>query len=242
MTDIASVAIETSCRRGGVALGIGERLVATAEFDASARHATQLVGRLDELLTAAGLRPADLSEVYVSVGPGSFTGTRVGVTVARTLAQAVGSLRCVAVPSPAAVAEAARTLPWQRLGVVLDAREGLVHATFFARRGRRIVQVGRAGVMSPAELLARAERPIVLLGEGLGYHDLRGDGITIPAAESPDAPPHVPTAAGVWRLGRRLAAAGGYTDFHRLLPVYCRKPAAVRAWEQRRRGSGEGSR
>jgi tRNA threonylcarbamoyladenosine biosynthesis protein TsaB len=235
MGQTVSIAIETSCRLGGVALGVGDELAAAVDFDASARHAAQLVARLKELLAGAALRPADVGEVYVSVGPGSFTGTRIGVTVARTLAQTLPGSRCVAVSSPAAVAENARPLPWRHLAVVLDAREGLLHATLFERRGELILPVDAGGVMSPPELLARAPRPLTLLGEGLGYHDLRADGVTIPLADKTGAPPHLPTAEGVWRFGRRQARAGRFTDPAQLLPIYTRVPAALRARQAPRR-------
>jgi len=231
-----SIAIETSCRRGGVALGVGDELAATADFDASARHGTQLVSRLAEMLAGASVRPADVREVYVSVGPGSFTGTRIGVTVARMLALAVPNVRCVAVSSPGAVAEAARRLDWEHLGVVLDAREGWIHATRFHRRSPdgAIDQPGPGELMRPAEFLRLAPRPIVLLGEGLGCHDLAAEGVSIPPPASADAPPHLPEAASVWRVGRRLARAGRFTDAAQLLPAYSRKPEAVRLWERNR--------
>ena len=95
-----SIAIETSCRIGGLALGKGDQLLTVETFDASQRHATILVARLEAMLETANLNPGDLSELYISVGPGSFTGLRVGVTVARTLAQFVAGLRCVAVGPP----------------------------------------------------------------------------------------------------------------------------------------------
>jgi len=236
MTDpMISIAIETSCRRGGVALGRDDGLVAESAFDASARHGVQLLTRLDELLAGEDLRPADLREVYVSVGPGSFTGTRIGVTVARTLAQALPDVRCVAVPSPAAVAEGVRGLRWDHLAVVLDAREGLVYAAQFRRGGPDGLPVdqGDGAVLAPAELLENAPRPLTLVGEGLAHHDLAAEGVTIPPPEAANAPPHLPTAAAVWRVGRRLATAGRFADPARLLPIYVRKPEAVRLWERR---------
>lgn len=240
MGRLVSIAIETSCRLGGVALGLGDELAAEADFDASSRHGTQLVARLAELVAGAGLRPADIQEVYVSAGPGSFTGTRIGVTVARMLAQTIPNLRCVSVPSPQAVAEGVRPLAWEHLGVVLDAREGLIHATLFRRDAAGgegldapIVQDGLGRVVSPADFLAGSPRPILLLGEGLEHHDLSGPGVTIPPAEAGAAAPHLPTARSVWRVGRRLAAAGQFTDPAVLLPIYSRKPEAERVWERR---------
>ncbi len=234
MEDPVSIAIETSSRLGSVALGRGDEPIAAARFSAAARHGTQLVSRLAELLAAAGLTPRDVGEVYVSVGPGSFTGTRIAVTVARMLHLAIPHLRCVAVSSPLAVAEGARRLPWRHLGVVLDAREGLIHATRFTRRGGGIVQKGPGRVTGPADFLRRAPRPLMLLGEGLGYHDLSAEGVTILQPDATDAPPHLPVAESVWRAGRRGAREGRFTEASRLLPAYCRKPQALRLWENAR--------
>lgn len=229
--EVVSLAIETSCRAGGVALGIGERLAEVRDFDASSRHATTLVVRLRELLAAHGLKPPDVNEVYVSVGPGSFTGVRVGVTVARTLAQAVPGLQTVAVPTTHAVAENARSLPWDHLAVVLDAKEDIVYAQQFGRDDSGPIPDGQPAVLTVAELLETCPRPITLIGEGLGYHTIAGEGIT-------QVPPglNLPTAEGVWRVGRRLASRDGYTEYHRLLPIYARKSEAERLWDARQSG------
>lgn len=226
-----SIAIETSCRLGGAALGAGQALVDIVDFDAASRHAGQLVVQLDKMLTRHGLRPADIDEVYVSVGPGSFTGTRVAVTVARMLAQTVPGIAVVAVPTTHALAEGARELDWQRLGVILDAREGLIYATTFVRRGEQILPEGPEGVMTPEEYLAAAGEPLSLIGEGLAYHSLADDLVVDPPSRA--EPPHLPSAGAVWRVGRQMAANVLFTEYHHLEPIYCRKPAAVRVWEKK---------
>ena len=226
-----SIAIETSCRAGGVALGDGDQVIATADFDASARQTTQLISRLADLFAGEGLAATDLQQVYVSVGPGSFTGLRIGVSVARTLGQMVDGLKCVAVPTAEAVAENARNLDWQHLGVVLAAKGDQIYAALFARRDGQIVPNGSGRVMPAAEFLAAAPRPLTLMGEALGYHEFCGQGVV---AVDPDL--YLPTAQGAWRVGRRMAAAGLFTEYHQLLPVYARQPEAVRLWERRHQG------
>jgi tRNA threonylcarbamoyladenosine biosynthesis protein TsaB len=224
-----SIAIETSSRTGGVALGIGDELVGAERFDTSARHATQLIPRMRELLDGAGLCPADLDHAYVSAGPGSFTGLRIGITVVRTLAQMLGDLRCVSVPTPEAVAANARSLNWEYLAVLLAAREGRVHASLFARSGDEITPLRPSTVQRPEEFLSEAPRPLLLTGEGLDYHDLSGEGI-----ELTDPELRFPTAEGVWCVGRGMAKRGEFTEPHRVLPIYAREPEAVRLWEKRR--------
>jgi tRNA threonylcarbamoyladenosine biosynthesis protein TsaB len=224
-----SIAIETSCRRGGVALGAGEELVEAAGFQAQQRHAVQLVARLAELLSRHGLRAADLEEMYVSIGPGSFTGLRVGLSVARTLAQLVSRLRCVGVPTADAVAQNAAGLAFENLGVVMDAREGTVYAATFRRDQGAIVPAGTPRVLPPEQFAAQAPRPIILIGEGLAYCRIAGDGITLG-----DESLWLPSPEGLWRVGRRMARKGEFEDFHKLRPLYLRKPEAVRLWEKRR--------
>jgi tRNA threonylcarbamoyladenosine biosynthesis protein TsaB len=235
MTQLVSIAIETSCRRGGVALGIGERLADKIDFDASSRHATHLVVRLRELLARQGLRAADINEVYVSAGPGSFTGVRVGVTVARTLAQAVPGVRCVSVPSAYAVAQNASGLEWQNLGVILDAKDELAYTQLFKRTGENptteILPDSEPAVLPLAEFIARAPKPLMLIGEGLMYQKL--DLSVYSDVMSADISLYYPTAEGVWTVGRRLAAQGQFTEYHHLLPIYARRSEAERLWELR---------
>ena len=222
-----SIAIETTCRNGGVALGRDGTLVATLDFDAGGRAATHLITSLDELLTRHDLTPRCLTEVYIAVGPGSFTGTRVGVTVARTLAQTVPGLRCVAVPTAQAVMLQAKT-DLDNAAMVLDAGDGLAHITTFARQDGVFVQSGDPVLGPAAEWLAGCPRPIYLIGEGLGYHDCTGPDITL-AAESD----WLPTPASVWMAGQMLALAGEFVDYHHLLPIYARPPKALVAGERK---------
>jgi len=227
MESPVSIAIETSCRTGGVALGRGDELLGAIDFEASCRHAVQLVPRLAELLERASLGPMDVDELYVSAGPGSFTGLRVGLTVARTMGQMLSSLRCLAVPTSRAVALRAADLPWETLAVVLDARDARVYASTFARASGQIVPKGAPRLVDIAEFLAGVRRPITLTGEGLAYHDCTGSGISIAPEEL-----HFPTAQAVWRVGRQMAGDGQYTDYNKLTPIYARPPEVLRLEEK----------
>ena len=204
-----SLAIETTCRAGGVALGVGDELRRVIDFDASSRHATQLIVRLRDLLAGEGLTPADVSELYVSAGPGSFTGTRVGVTVGRNILDR----------------------PWQHAAVVLDAKEECVYAVQYERDGDDARPAAEPAVLSVADFLAGTPRPIVLVGEGLGYHDLSAEGVEI--AFPGDPPANYPTARSVWHVGREMARREQFTEYHHLLPIYVRQPEAVRVWEKK---------
>ena len=235
MQPTVSIAIETSSREGGIALGRGDTLIASLRFDATQRHAVRLVARLDEMLAAHGLTARDVRELYISIGPGSFTGLRVGVTVARTMAQVVPHLQCVAVPTLNVIAQNAAGLDFENLSVVLDAKDQIVYAARFGRDPAasadapgRIVPISEPELVPLQDFLAALPRPAVVIGEATQYLPIAGPGITVGPAES-----IYPRPEALWHLGRSMAAAGQFTDYHLLQPLYLRKPEAVRLWEQR---------
>jgi len=231
MSHEISIAIETSCRKGGLAIARGDELLYSVSFDASARHTTQLISRMSEMLSSAGLAPDSLEHVYVSVGPGSFTGLRIGITVARTMAQLLPKLKCVAVPADQACAQNASGLDWTHLGVVLAAKGESAYTAVFDRRGSQMVLAKQPKIVRFDDFLARAPKPILLLGEGVAYFEVDAPGVSVADGEL-----WLPTAKGVWSVGRAMADEGQFTEYHKLLPNYGRKPEAVRLWDQRVNG------
>ncbi len=225
-----SISIETSCRGGGVALASGDNIIASLAFDASRRSAVHLVAYLDKMLAAAGIKPTDLDELYVSAGPGSFTGLRVGITVARTLAESIDGLKCVAVGTPQAIAENVRDRDWENLAVIFDAKEE-IYVTRFTRDGEQIKTAGEPEIVSVEKFIAESPKPLLLIGEGLTRHEIAGEGITLAAPIQDDI--HLPKAQGVFIVGRTAAKAGKFTDPAEMLPIYTRKPEAVRLWQTR---------
>ncbi|MBN1556240.1 MAG: tRNA (adenosine(37)-N6)-threonylcarbamoyltransferase complex dimerization subunit type 1 TsaB [Phycisphaerae bacterium] len=227
-----SIAVETSCRTGGVALGRGEELSAVRSLGPTGRHAGDLLPELDALLREHDAVPKDLRQVYVSVGPGSFTGLRVGITTVRTLGQMLPDLKIVAVPTARAVAENLHRVEWSKLAVLLAARENTAHVTLLRRDGEDAVEIEPPFLATAEEFLARTPRPVLMTGEALEY--LRADWPTDVRPVDPSL--HLPTAEGVWRVGRRMATRGQFTPWNQLLPLYARRPEAVRLWEKKMKG------
>ena len=91
-----ALALETSTAIGRVAVVEHGRVLAAATFATGLRHAAEMLPTIDVLLAAQKWSPRKVEELYVSVGPGSFTGLRIGVTWAKTLAMVTGT-RLVAV-------------------------------------------------------------------------------------------------------------------------------------------------
>lgn len=233
MNDVRLLAIETSSRRGSVALGDGPTLVAAAEFSADTRHAVELLPTIDRLFAAHAWDRASLRQVYVSVGPGSFTGLRVAVTAARHLALAL-DVRIVSVPSLAVIADNALRLPDPppRVAVVLDAKRKQVYAGLFERRGQDYEPVGPPVVEDPGHWLASLPRPLIVMGEGVTFHREAIAATGLPILDDDHA---LPRAESVHRLGWKLALAGRFTPARELVPLYLRRPEAEEIWERRQR-------
>src|SRR2546426_976721 len=113
--------VVTSTLGGGAALLDGELVVGEYALDVSATHSERLMGAIDRLLTDAGWTVHDLEGLAVSVGPGSFTGLRIGLSTVKGLALAL-SIPLLAVPT---LHEMAALLPFAALPVcpVLVARK-----------------------------------------------------------------------------------------------------------------------
>jgi tRNA threonylcarbamoyladenosine biosynthesis protein TsaB len=225
-----ALAIETSSRIGAVALVEDGRVVAQDEFPHGLQHAAQLVVRLDQLCRTRAWTPSDPGRLYVSIGPGSFTGLRIGVTLAKTLAFATGA-KIVAVPT---VEVLARNAPPEttELLIVLDARRGQIFTARFARESDRWVQREPAHLDDLPSMLARAARPVWLLGEGIPYHRqlIPIDDPSIFVTRS-----HLwqPRVSAVGEIGQELAAHGLFVDPDHLTPLYLRKPEAQEIWEKK---------
>jgi tRNA threonylcarbamoyladenosine biosynthesis protein TsaB len=229
-----NLAIETSGRTGSISLGRGGELLAGAVMPESVRrdHRVDLMPTIDQLCRAQGVAAAQIGEVYVSIGPGSFTGLRVAVTTAKMFAL-VGRCRVVAVPSLDVVAqnapspEVSPTTAPAALAVWLNMKKETAYAGVFHWEGGQWVRAGEPGQHTMAQLLAAAPRPLAILGEVLPAF-VAPEGVTILPADLATARSEV-----VWRLGQQQAQAGAFVDPLALAPFYGRQPEAVELWDRR---------
>jgi tRNA threonylcarbamoyladenosine biosynthesis protein TsaB len=211
------LAIETSTLAGGVALLEDERLRGEYVLDVSATHSERLMPAIDRLLADAGWAAADLQGLAVAVGPGSFTGLRIGVSATKGLALALG-VPIAAVPTLDAMAAA---LPFASLPVcpVLDARKGEVYACLYRWDGAAMQRQWEYLALTPTDLAGRLTEPVILVGEGAHM-------IQSPQARS--VPPHrrVPSPGAVAVLGMERLAEGRSVATGELAPIYLRPSEA----------------
>jgi tRNA threonylcarbamoyladenosine biosynthesis protein TsaB len=211
------LAVETSTLAGGVALLEGERLRGEYLLDVSATHSERLMPAIDRLLADAGWTAAELQGLAVAVGPGSFTGLRIGLSAVKGLALALG-IPVAAVPTLDAMAAA---LPYASLPVcpVLDARKGEVYACLYRWEGAAMERQWEYLVLTPPDLAARLTEPVLLLGDGAHL-------IETPHARP--VPPHrrVPSPSAVGVLGVERLAGGQPAAAGELVPIYLRRSEA----------------
>lgn len=223
--------LDTSGRVGSVGLATGDGVLAAAHLPGQTRHAAELMPAIESLLKAQGW-PADaLTDVFLTVGPGSFTGLRLGVSVARTLAWSTGA-RIVAVGTLPVLARNALALspPPDHVAVMLDAKRGQVFAAAFERRDGAYEVAVEPCLEVPGAFLERCPRPISVLGEGLAMHRdtvLAGGAAVLPPELWPGR------AENIFALAIQAARAGRYTPPGDLIPTYLRRPEMEERWERR---------
>jgi tRNA threonylcarbamoyl adenosine modification protein YeaZ len=130
------LAFDTATPHVTVALHDGSRVVASYESEESMRHGEMLAPGIERVLEDAGVKAADLHEIAVGVGPGPFTGLRVGLVTARTLAFSL-DIPVHGVCSLDVLAAAAVDAGLEDFVVATDARRKEVYLASYSR-GRRV--------------------------------------------------------------------------------------------------------
>jgi len=158
------ITVQTATPAGSVALTVGTRLLGELFLDSRQPAGSWLVGAIDQLLESAGLTPQELDGFGVTIGPGSFTGLRVGLATAKGLALATGK--------PLAGVSTLETLALQAplvampVCALLDARKQEVYAGCFQWQDGwpRLLEDER--VLPPERLLAGLHDEMLFVGDG----------------------------------------------------------------------------
>ncbi len=225
------LAVETSGRMGSVALAAGPQLLGQQEFSAPMRHSAELFPAIYRLLKDSGKEANEIEQVYVSIGPGSFTGLRIAATLAKTMHLANGA-RIVTVDTLDVIAANITAYDYgqqsgmpdvERIAVVLDAKRGQFFAAAYEKRKGLWEKTLEDCLLTAEQLLARfagGEKPIWLLGEGLVYYsaNLAGKGVYVLGGEYWN-----PQAQRVHLLGWAKAVRGEFAEPISLTPKYLRR-------------------
>ena len=223
------LAIETATSVCGAALASGGRVVSELWVEERSVHAERLFGLIDGVLTEAARDPHDLRAVAVSIGPGSFTGLRIGLSAAKGFHLSLG-IPLIEVPTLTALARRAIPLFEGRSGHILaalDARRDEVYCQTFDVQEGNIAEAGEVLAQSLREVCAGLpDGDIVLTGDG--RQKVYGGVSTIPALQTrsvrvaDDAVARC-SAAEVARMGEVLFAQRRFADARSLEPRYVKE-------------------
>lgn len=215
--------LDTSTSACSVALTVDGRSVAEYLVDSGKTLTERLLAAIDGVLTAGGMMVADLDGFGVALGPGSFTGVRIGVATVKGLALAAGK----PVAGFSSLAMLAMNLPYSSYPVcpLFDARKNEVYAGLY-RCDILPEALAADRVLPPARLLEEIQEPTVFLGDGaVRYRELI---VATLGSRAVFAPPYcaLPRAAVGALLAEELFRKGRTSPLYLLNPTYIRPSEA----------------
>jgi tRNA threonylcarbamoyladenosine biosynthesis protein TsaB len=224
--------ITTSTMQVGCAIGGHEGVLASVHSSRAKRHAESLAPSIDFLRRQARVDLHEIGCVAVDVGPGLFTGLRVGIATGKAIAHAL-RVPMIGVSSLDLVAFPVRWSP--RLVVVaIDARRGEVFTARYRQVPGGIQRLAESRVCSPGDLasdLVATGEDVLLVGDGaLRYRDAFGD---VDVVELTDQGLAHPSAASLVQLAHAQALREEFVQPSDLEPLYLRKPDAEVNWAVR---------
>lgn len=215
------IAIDTATDQASLALHDGFRVCVEHTWEAPRRHTVELTPRLGDALRQLNLQRGELSGVAVTTGPGSFTGLRVGMSVAKGLAVAQ-RLPMVGVPTLDVVA-AAQGRDRRRLAAVLQAGRGRISIAMYRWQFGEWRGQGAPRLTTWASLAEEIAEPTLFCGE-IGEEGaevlarLRDRAVLLPA------PWRLRRAGFLAELGWRRLNRGDVDDPASLAPIYLKYP------------------
>ena len=222
--------IETATMTGSVAIVTEQQLVVEQTINAHITHAERLITTIDDTLRAASLTIREIDGIAVSAGPGSFTGLRIGVTTAKSLAYSIRK-PIVAISSLDALASQFLCSN-QLVCPILDARKKEVYSACYRNSGMHIHRVSDYTVISPANLFKGIQEPTIFLGDGVMPYRHQIESALGELAIFADAAHLLPRGSLVAKLGCDRLLAGEQDDCSALTPFYLRQSDAEIHWER----------
>ena len=222
------LAIETTGKYGSASIIDESGALFSAEGSGGNDHLKEMISLIDKVITDAGINKKDLTHVAASIGPGSFTGIRIGVTTARTLAQMLG-IECIPVPTLKGMVlravEDAKDEGCDAVAAIINARRHQVYAGAWVLENglpRAVLEQKQYMIEDFLELLKDMGR-VYFLGDGIdAYEDIikeQMDSSDYVLAEEDVRYQHASSVAG---MALAMAAMGQTVSYDELMPDYMR--------------------
>ncbi|MFQ6110542.1 MAG: tRNA (adenosine(37)-N6)-threonylcarbamoyltransferase complex dimerization subunit type 1 TsaB [Nitrospinota bacterium] len=221
------LALDTSTPRAGVALASEEGPLGELQSTSPLSHSRRILKMVDALLSALGLRLGEVEALACGLGPGSFTGLRIGLATAKGLALSLG-VPLVGVSTLEAMASAAGSSG--EVCPLIDAKKGEVFCARFRAEGGELMRLTEDRALKPESLVELIKAPTLLTGSGaLRYRDILEEALG-PLAHFPLRPEPGPPASAVALLGLEALGRGEERPLPEVLPIYVRESDAELRW------------
>ncbi len=217
--------VDTSGYANAIGVIDGERILADFAFEARTDSLEKIVANIDFALEKANLTLDDIQGFGVGLGPGSWTGIRVGVTVSKILAYSTGKPVC-GVPTLEVLAYNARNILAPICPVINAGTKNMVYAAFYRAKSGTVTKIGEYYVGDIQKLLEMVKEPTVFIGSGAqAYSNLMGQtlgslNIDIEAIED------VPKGSVVALLAAARFERGQSDNVLSLEPLYLKESTA----------------
>ena len=223
------LAFDSTAKVASVAVTEGDRALLSYSIDNGLTQSELLLPMAESALKALRLDFSDIDAYAVTVGPGSFTGVRIGVSLVKGLAFSKGA-PCVPISTLEALSENLRGVKGI-IAPVMDARRSQVYTAIFESDGNKITRLTEDMAIPISELyekLKAYEKKIYLVGDGydITYKALSEMGLDTLAITPPLL--RMQNAASVGRIAAIKLEQGEYTTDSSLSPIYLRMPQAER--------------
>ncbi len=224
------LSIECSATPCSVSLMEGDKILGSAFSNVKLTHSETLMPMVESVLASCLCRVHEVEAVAVSVGPGSFTGIRIGISAAKGLAQAK-KLPCVAVSTLRSMAENYCDSECI-VCAVMDARCNQVYNALFENKQGAVTRLcedralGVEDLVAEIQSLSKKQRKIVIVGDGaeVFYPYVK----EIPGVEPADSSRRYQNAVSVGKVAAKKIEKGEVVSVGELMPVYLRLPQAER--------------
>jgi len=220
------LSLECATLCGSVAMVKQGRCLAEYSLDVPTTHSQRLLKQLERIRADVGVEWPELAGLAVSLGPGSFTGLRIGLSVAKGLALAVG-MPLLGISTLDGLARQVVAPPRTKVCALLDARKQEVYAALYECGENGVpIRTGQDLVLRPEILAKQLVGPIILVGDGaVAYREifrnkLGAAGIFASLAS------HFPRATTIGLIGEEKLASGERLDPASCVPVYVRASEA----------------
>jgi tRNA threonylcarbamoyladenosine biosynthesis protein TsaB len=222
------LSIDTSTPCSSVALTAGTRkngeVVAALSLTGKVNHSRRLLSAIDWIMQESGVDWPEMRGIAVSLGPGSFTGLRIGMATAKGIAAAADR---VLLGVSTLDSLAAKCVTNRLICSLLDARKKEVYAAFYRCNNDGLSdRIGDPVVLTPADLAASINEPVLLVGDGARVY---GDVLQAILQEKCMIAPaalHEPSAASLGMLAGELLEKGLILDVAEGVPMYVRSSDA----------------